>query len=403
MQISVKKLETETERYAAERLITTSFLHEWDEQEARAHASAPEGEAWGAFNEENQMISAVTALRHELTYEGGVIPCGEFHMVGTLPEARGSGAVRSLMSVILRDCRARGDLFATLIPFSFAFYRKYGFESASEMLEQKAEIGQFAPFKEEFAAKQILSQADTDKARLLYENFCRRYNFAYLKTAEDWKYRENGEFGQRDWQYSDKTHYSYLFCDGSGKPRAYFTFVFVYGPDGPFTGTMAVTELVFDSPEALKSVFGFFYGMRAKVTAVSVELPRDVDLSLMLPECDSVERKLDGHVTARVLNPDKVLLALKQPEGEGRYSIHVEDAFLPENTGTYTVCYKGGKAVAVSREAANADLELTVETFCQLAVGLTDLNGALYREGTRVNSNRELLDRVFVKKPLFFC
>ncbi len=406
MKITVRKLETGSERYTADWLIATSFLHEWDEKEAKKEAECPKGDVWGAFDEADHMVSAVTTLRHDMTYEGEVISCEELHMVGTLAESRGGGAIHALIGSILRECRERGDLFSTLIPFSFAFYRKYGFEAASEMLIQKTEIEQFASFPQELTAKQILSQEDVDEARELYRSFALRYNLADLGTEEDWTYRGSGEFGERDWMHQDKPHYSYLFRDQDGKARAYFTFVFVHGPEGPFTGTMAVTELIFDSPGSLRSVFGFFYGMRAKITDVSVELPADVDLSVMLPECDSVERKLKGYYTARVLNVEKVLSAMGHPDGEGTYSIRVTDQFLPENTGTYTVRFSGRKttgvtAVCTAEAGEAADLEITAETFCQLAVGVIDLNAALYRSGTKLNANRSLLERVFVKRPVF--
>ncbi len=157
------------------------------------------------------MVSAIETLRREVTFEGQVIPCGELHMVGTLPEARGGGAITRLMEVILEDYRGRGDLFALLIPFSFAFYRRYGFEVASEMLSQKVPIDQFAGFRQELTARQILSQEDADRARELYGRFVRGYNLGDVKTPQDWICRENREVGQRDFQYLDRTHYSYLF------------------------------------------------------------------------------------------------------------------------------------------------------------------------------------------------
>lgn len=400
-EIKIRKLNTEQERFQAERLLATSFLHDWNEKEAQEAARKPNGDVFAAFGEDENMISATLVLQRASTFEGKVVSCPEFHMIGTLPEARGAGAVRTLLGSILREHASKGELFAVLIPFSFAFYRKYGFEVASEILAQEAGIEQFASFRQEFEAEQILSQKDVDEARQLYTDFMAKYNLADLRSEEDWKYRGSGEFGERSWEYADKTHYSYLFRDGNGKPAAYFTFALTHGADGPFTGTMRVTELIFNSPEALCSVFGFFYGMRAKITDVSLELPRDVDLSLLLPECDSVKRRLNGYFMARILNVDKVLAALRQPKGEGKYSIHVVDRFLPENTGTYDVSYRDGRTMEITRGTESADLDVTVETLCQMAVGLSDLGAALYREGTILRSNRDVLEQVFVRKPLF--
>ena len=130
MELAIRKLQNKEERFEAQRVITTSFLHPWEEEEALKEAENPSGEVWGAYVGE-QMVSAVTTLSHEVTFEGGVFPCQELHMVGTLPEARGSGAVRALMGEILREFRSQGNLFTFLIPFSFAFYRRFGFELSS--------------------------------------------------------------------------------------------------------------------------------------------------------------------------------------------------------------------------------------------------------------------------------
>ncbi len=400
MELEIRKLQTEQERFDAERLLATSFLHTWNEEDARKSAREPLGDVWAAYGPSGRMVSAISTVDHRMAFEGKIISCGEAHMVGTLPEARGTGAVRAMMARLLREYRSRGDLFATLIPFSFAFYRKFGFESASTLLKQKAAIDQFASFRQEFASRQIASQEDVDSARKLYEAFALRYSLAVMRPDADWTYRGNGEFGERDWEHADKQPYSYLFTDAQGAPRAYFTFVFVPGPEGPFTGAMAITDLVFDGPEALRSVFGFFHAMRAKITHVEMETPTDLDLSLLLPECGKVERRLEGYMMARALNAREVLSALRYGDVSGSFSVHVEDGFLPENTGSYAVDVESGKAVSVTQFDGSADLDLIAETFCQLAIGRIDLPAALYRGGTVLHGNEDLLRRVFVKKPL---
>ena len=97
---------------------------------------------------------------------------------------------------------------------------------------------------------------------------------------------------------------------------------------------MEVTDIAFDGPEGLRSIFGFIYGIRSKITDVRLTLPREMDLGLIMPECDDVERRIGGHRMGRVLDVTKMLSLMRHPAGEGVYRIRVEDAFLPENTGT---------------------------------------------------------------------
>lgn len=155
---------------------------------------------------------------------------------------------------------------------------------------------------------------------------------------------------------------------------------------------------MFDSPEALWNVLGFIYGMRAKVRDVKIEL--DLDLGYLLPECDKVERKMGGHLMGRVMDVEKVLAAMLHPEGSGAYSVHVEDPFLAENTGTYEVRYENGKAVCVRKLDAPGNMTVPVNTFCQLALGVVSLAQAEYQPGTVIHRNRETLERVFVQKAL---
>lgn len=399
MELSIRKLTTVEERYEAEHLAGMAFLEPWIQKDALKSAENPEGDVWAAFEGE-KMAAVILTVRKKLRYEGKWITCQELHKVGSLPEVRGKGVVRRMMEEVLREYKAAGDLFSTLIPFSFGFYRKYGFELACEMLLEKTDIEQFSPFARKGSAEQILSQEQADEAGKLYENFILRYNLADARSEKDFAYREYGELGIRDWQYAHRTHYCYLFRDEGGEPWAYLTFVFVEGPDGPFTGMMDIRELIFNGPEALRSVFAFLYSMRAKIRSVKAELPLDVDLGILLPECDDVERSLIGYYTARALNIEKILLSLRHPQGSGTYRLRIADDFLPENTGTYEVSFAEGKALSAAKSEGEADLEVTIGTFTQLAAGFLDLSAACWKEGTRVRGQRELLEQIFVKKPV---
>ena len=403
----IRKLEKWEDWFESDRIIGTAFLHGWNEKESeekfRKQGSGEEPraeEAWGLYDEEGHMQTSFVTTTRKVSFEGSVIPISEVNMVASLPEGRGSGNVRALMGEVLRDFRKRGDVFAVLHPFSFAFYRKFGFDLISKSMTQKLPVSELAGYTCRHTVRQVRSQEDTNAARVLYEQYIMKRNLADLRTDKDWEYRGNGEFGEPDWFSRGKQQYSYVFSDESGD-HAYMKFVFEPGPEGPFSGDMRVTELVYDSPAAFMSVLGFIYGMRAKLENVILSVPDDIDLSVMIPECDHIEQTLGGHLMGRVLDVEKVLYLLRQPEGSGRYCIQVEDAFLPENSGIYTVSYQDGKTVAVDRFENEADLVVGMDTFSQLSAGLYDLSAACYRKGTVVKNNMEILKQVFYKKQVY--
>ena len=397
--MEIRKLETWQEWLESGRIVATAFLHDWDEKketekyQAQAEGKAPrEEEAWGRFDEGGKMASTIVTRPRRMIFAGEPAQMGEVNMVASLPERRGAGGVRRLMRAVLEDMRARGDLFAVLHPFSFAFYRKFGFDLAARALEQKAPIDQFAPFRCDWAVKCVDSEADMPVLEKLYADYIRDKNLADVRGPKDWEYRGNGEYGEPDWWRADKHKYTYIFTDPDGRPGAYLKFVFIPGPNGPFTGTMEILELVHNGPKAFRNVLGFIYGMRAKITDVSMELLEDTDLALLAPEADHVERRAEGHAMARALDPAAILARLPVPAGK-RFTIRVEDDFLPENTGVYAVSEE-----KVERREGPADLEVDAGTFCQLAVGLITPAEAAYRPGTRLNGNRDALDAVFVRR-----
>ena len=404
--MEIRKLQCWEEWFESDRIIGTAFLHEWDEKKAREKfrkqgmgEEPRDEEAWGLFNEDGRMQTSFVTTTRRAYFEGTVIPVSEVNMVASLPEARGIGNVRALMAAVLRDFKARGDLFAVLHPFSFAFYRKYGFDLAAENLTQKFPVEELRNFSCKMDVRQARSENDIPALAALYERCVRDKNLANLRTEKDFVYRGNGEFGPPDW-WTKSQSYTYIFSDDAGD-HAYLKFVFEHGPEGPFSGDLHVKELIFDSPEAFSSALGFIYGMRAKLEKVILEIPENVHMAFLLPECDHVEEKLAGHLMGRVLEVKHVLQLLRQPNGRGCYRIRVEDPFLPENTGTWEVSFSDGKSVDVTRTEVPADLIVNITTFTQLALGLYPFRQALYRPGTVLYGQEAIFSALFTKKVIF--
>lgn len=404
--MQVKRLMTTEERLEGERIIATAFLNPWDEAEAHARCQAqtsadgqdPE-QIWGLTDDAGRMVAAVSTLRHHLFFGGTPVPVGEVHMVGSLPEARGGGNVRTLMSAVLRDFRERGDVFAVLIPFSFAFYRKFGFELSSRTLKQRVAIGQLAGIACDFDVERVTTPASQAIVRRLCAASARTRNLAELRADDAWEWSGDGEWGQRDFLHQECQRYTYLLRDRKGEGRAYVTFIYLEGDHGPFVGELKVCDLAYDSPDALWQILGFLYHMRAKVTHVTFELC-DLDLATILPECEEVERTLGGHVMARVLDVPRALELMDHPGLVGSYVVEVTDGFLDEVGGRWRVSYTSQGPALVRPTTDEADLIVSIAALTQLVVGRIGLSGARLRRDVRILSNEELLARLFVERSI---
>ncbi len=409
-KMEVRKLLTPEEWLEAEKISATAFLFKQDHEKYREEYQAQyEGkkpryeDAWGCFDEAGRMCSSLVTYPHSLIFDGAAVPGAEINMVSSLPENREGGNIRRMMKAVLSDLRENGCVFATLHPFSFSFYRKFGFELASRAMRQEAAVSEFAALRCEYRVKRVESQADVDRIRPLYDRFILDKNLSIVREDKDWEYRGEGEFGQIGVFHFDDVEYSYLFLDEEDQLHAYVKFTFQPSKENFIIGTMNVLDLLYDSPKALKSVLAFAYGMRAKIATFSCALSEKLDLGMIVPNADQVKRTVSGHNMARVLHPEKLLYAMRQPEGEGEYTLSLSDPLLPENEGLYTVSYREGKTQRVLHRAQSegkAELSLSIDTFCQLAIGLVPLSTAIYRAGTELSGDFEKMARVFPEKTV---
>ena len=406
--MTVRKLTTWQEWLEADRLIDTAFLHPWDEEkstkkvQAQADGSEPRPEqTWGLTDEDGALLAAITTLEHQMYFGDAIVDVGEVHMVGSRVESRGGGNVRTLMKEILDDFTDRGHAFAALIPFSCSFYRKFGFELTSHAVKQKVPMDQLAGFRCDFRATHVEREEDVAAVRALYDDFARVRTLAAVRTDADWHWRGNGEFGEPDWMMGGYRLHTYVLWNDDGKACAYVTFAFKHEPNMPFFGELVVTDLAYDGHESFRGLLGLLYRLRAKAGSVTFELRDDIDLATFLPEGDDVERTAVDFAMLRVLDVSHVLELMPHPPAVGSFTLEVDDAFMPQNSGVYRV-EMDPEGTHIKRCDDQADLHVSMQTLTLLVSGRIGLEGALFREDTQLTGNEELLSRVFTKRPLHF-
>lgn len=109
-------------------LISYAFL--WDAGErnrARLEHLLRHAAAYGAF-EDGGLASQIISLPFTVGFHGRRFQANGIGFVATYPEFRGRGHVRELMNRILRVEREQGTCLSFLAPFSYPFYRAFGYE-----------------------------------------------------------------------------------------------------------------------------------------------------------------------------------------------------------------------------------------------------------------------------------
>ena len=357
-------------------------------REIQAETDSLEGR-YGVFTDEGAMMSYLIDNPFHIYYDGHEVPCGGVGSVTTLPEYRAGGTMRALLNYTLQKAREKGQVFSMLGPFSYPFYRKFGYEASYSCCEYTVPIAQFAPFRHTGWAQRLRGgdEADLSKLARLYNRFARPYNLA---IARDEAFFHRRFLNKPDETFLNEHTFFYLLGEGE-EAGAYLMFRFA--PEAHEDKLMEIVDLAFDGVTGLRMLFGFLARMSADYHTVRMRLPGDVRLHQLL----AVPPRLGVNSTrmARVVNVPEALRLAKKPAGL-RAVIAVKDDVLPENDGTFLV--EGDK---VTRTQEEADLAVDVRALAPMLLGSLPLESALYREDVAVRGNGEALRALFPAKTLY--
>ncbi|MFL6076940.1 MAG: enhanced intracellular survival protein Eis [Mycobacteriales bacterium] len=88
---------------------------------------------YGAFDASGRLVGKANDLHHDQWWQGRRLAAADIGGVAVLPEARGRGVARAVLSRLLRDARERGAAVSALYPTVAAPYQSYGWERVGAM------------------------------------------------------------------------------------------------------------------------------------------------------------------------------------------------------------------------------------------------------------------------------
>lgn len=383
--MKIRLLEGE-ERYQA-RLIATVAFHSRleDPEKARLQSIEETHQHWGAFEEDGTLMAHMINHQFVSFLDGTRIRNGGIGAVSTLPEYRESGAIREIFHKLLPHAYADGEVISTLYPFNHAFYRKFGYETVcwKHVYEFRPEILKAC----RYSGKAVLWKAGDPVSPWteLYNRFAAGYNLALLRDDARMLDHLKGEY------YRDRK-FCYMLSE-NGNPMAYVIFQDV---KHDASSLLEVRDLAWDGPAGFRALLGFLARFSADYDTIRLFLPRDIQLLSLIrsPRAYDIQETVEQGYMIRVINAVKLLEAMKKPT-DCRFTIRVSDEIIPENNGRWLVTNS-----SVTPTDGEPDLAVSEKALGQLASGAVSLSEAFLREDTEVFCKQELLNRVFVRKPI---
>ena len=385
--MEVRKL-TAKEHFEAELISCVAFHMRMENPEkAREECEKLQTEDWGAFDENGTLMAHILNHRFESWLDGQLVANGGIGGVSTLPEYRNSGAIRAIFSKLLPEARRNGEIISTLYPFNHAFYRKFGYETACWQHNYEFAPAVLSQYRFSGAAELWKTGGPVSEYTALYNRFAAGFNLAMRR--DDKTMLEDHLRGE---YYGDRK-FGYLLRE-NGVPVAYLIFRDIrHDP----AAILAVEDAAWDGRAGMNALLGFLARFTADYGTVRLSLPACLELFSFIrcPQAYDISQTVSQAYMVRAVNVQRLLEIIRKPENS-RFVIRVEgDPFIEENNGTWEVCGKN----AVRTDLA-PDLTVSVQAFGQMAAGCASLSEAVYRPDVTVTGNPDVLEKVFVRKPV---
>jgi len=344
--------------------------------------------AW-VSGEGDELYSAMEMFPFPTRFDGHVVLMGGVGGVATLPQYRRMGAVRVLMQEALRDLYEHDYMLSMLYPFSSAYYRQFGYASGTRLATWTVPLSGIK-LPDVGGSMQMLNYGD-DLSVLtkLYNDCCADWNLSVVRRVFDEDLiKEN---------FMKKARHIYVWRNNAGEPRG---FIILKKVDKVLECTFdfdLLNAVYFRDAEALTAILRFATSFQPRCEQIRFCVPDGLHIeSLVANDCDA-KCELQYSDMVRVVNVRKAL-EMCRCRGEGSVRISVTDAYIPKNCGVWQVDFVPGQPNRVQLVDAPADVEMRIDSFSQLILGIRTADDLPMMPELTVHNPSAPLHQIFYKK-----
>jgi predicted acetyltransferase len=329
---------------------------------------------------DGEIRATAAVLPLKVFFEGKPVPMGGIGAVATHAAYRRRGYAGELMRAALRQMRERSVHLSMLHPFAHAYYRRYGWELATEAISYHLKPSDLPTSPEQ---RYVRAYRDQDLPRMmrLLEGEGSRHPLFVSRGEGRWRQifaRGEQEVAVYDAQGRVEGYLLYKQAEGNGAPRI-----------------LTLSELVAETPEAREGLISFAAAFDPLMFDVRYSVPRGEPLHPYLPN-SFVDTRINPEFMLRLVSVEGAL-GLLDRRSEALSTplvLEVEDDVIPENAGEYTL---GDSGVLRGAEAEDR-VALDTRQLAQLYAGYLSARQLLRRDLVQPNSAKalELLETLFL-------
>ncbi|OFI50476.1 hypothetical protein BG261_00940 [Floricoccus tropicus] len=261
---------------------------------------------------EGQLTSAIIDSHFNVFYGGENVSMSGIGYVASYPEYRGKSYVSDLMLEILKDNYNQGTVFSYLAPFSYSFYRKFGYEY---VFNQKSYDIPFQYFPKGL-------KGDGKIVRLNFEEALPQMDEIHKLVSEIGSVNRTHDQWSYYFEYKSKPNFAVYY--ENDLPVGYIIYEFS-------SNNFVIRELTFLTDEAKDALYFFVSSHASAFESVKYKASEKEIVEWEMSEPSQAKILINPYMMARIVNMEEFMKT--SPIINGR--VEIIDEQLPENNGIY--------------------------------------------------------------------
>lgn len=270
---------------------------------------------------DGKLASQVMSTPFEVNFHGVTYKMGGIGYVASYPEYRGQGKIHEIMFQILSDMKKEKIALSYLAPFSYRFYRRFGYEQVFENLHYQLSANHLPKVIETTGQVHRMKLKEAEPfLEDLYEKDEKNHKGG-VKRAEWW------------WNYilsKNKMRDYAVYFDDKNQPQGYVS----YERNG---STFHIVEWVYLNVEAFKGLGKFILSHASAFETFDYTAPNTEHSLEFLVQEPQGKVAIEPYMMGRIV--DLNLFLSQYPylkvNGNHEFYLEVDDDFAPWNRGIW--------------------------------------------------------------------
>lgn len=289
-------------------------------------------------------------------------------------DAKKQGVAKFMLQETLRIMEEEGYPVSILYPFRHDFYQNMGWGQVGEVKEFKFHPSSLPVYPERKQVRRY-QPADVNGLKTCYDRFARPQNCMAKRSDASWERRLN-------------MRPDLFVYEEDGEIQGYVAISFKKHDSSFLKNDIVVNEMVYLNRKAYFGLLGFLASQFDQISSIYLYTRRNDPFHHLLKEPrreDEIMNRL-YHYSQRIglawmfraLDVEKTLMArVNYNAANLEVTFHIEDSFLPNNAGMYTLVLKDGKPEVCRERQSENQIKLDISTFSQLYTNYLTLSDAI--------------------------